>query len=313
MKSHRVVIYFIMVFFLLSGCASKSLPKIEAHYYQQCIRPLIKMQESNSQVARQTATGALGGALAGAVVGIIASGRLEGALIGLAAGAVSGTAIGYTFAKLDQIADENTRFASIRITANQDLSKANRLQLYSYECIDCYMREFDGLQAGYESGRITKDEYAKRFSEIRNAMVELGKVIGNMDAEIARTEREFNTSLSRSVVGITSASNPMLTSAAKGRQGQPRKRPKALISDTLAEKHARVEQAQEKNDTDLTAMLDDFAGKVHPPKQDARAIEQNYGRSYAEAREQIEELRSLHREVITIMDEAAIEAGIDMV
>lgn len=310
---------------LTAGCAAHTrqdavtIPKLEARYYPQCIRPLVGMQEADSRVTQQTARSAIGGALAGAIIGILTTGRLEGAIAGLIGGAVSGAAIGYTFAKFDQIADENTRFASIRITANQDLSKANRLQLYSYECLQCYLYEFEKLQEDYEGGRILKEEYTQRFTEIRKSMIALGKVIGNMDEEITRTEKEFATSFTRTAAKAapapvaTPATAPASPKKAVRAAAHPRRAGTRRLSATLAEKRARIEKAQEKNDEDLTAMLSEFAGKVRPPRQDSRTIEKNYGESYTEARQQMEDLRTTHREALEIMDKAAIEAGIDMV
>ncbi len=99
--------------------------------------------------------------------------------------------------KMNQTADENTRLASIRVTANQDLSKANSLQLDAYACISCYTREFDALLAGYENGLLGRAEYAERFGEIHRGMVALGETIGTMDSDIRRMEREFNESMAR--------------------------------------------------------------------------------------------------------------------
>ncbi len=107
------------------------------------------------------------------------------------------TATGSTYTNTNQIADENTRLASIRVTANQDLGKANRLQLYAYECISCYTREFDVLQADYENGLLGKEEYAGCFREIHRGMVVLDDTIGQMDDNIQRMEREFNETIAR--------------------------------------------------------------------------------------------------------------------
>ena len=81
----------------------------------------------------------------------------------------------------------------------------------------------------------------------------------------------------------------------------------------FAENRARVEKAQASNDDDLTVMLESFAGKAIPPRQDAQAIASDYGHGYAEARQQIESLKVSHLRAMEIMDKAAVEAGIDMV
>lgn len=301
---------------LAAGCATTPVPQIEAHYYGQCVKPLVRMQEADNRLARTTAQSALGGALAGAVIGLMVTASNPYALpvgigVGAAAGAAVGAGVGYSFAKLDQIADENTRFASIRITANQDLSKANRLQLYCYESMTCYMREFDALKTSYEQGKLTQEEYRNRFSEMYAAMQTLGRIIGKMDAEIARTEEEFNASVSRRPSVALAASQPV----ASKRAGVARQRPRSgrHLAASLAERRSRVEKAQEKNDADLTAMLEECVGKVTPPKQNVAAIRRDYGTGYAETRREIDDLRSTLGDALAIMDEAALEAGIDMV
>lgn len=294
----------------IAGCSAKELPQIKAQHYPQCIKPLVAMQEADNRLAQTTAQSALGGALAGAVIGLIATASNPYAIpvglgIGAAAGAATGAAVGYSFAKLEQISDENTRFASIRITANQDLTKANRLQLYSYECLVCYIREFDALQAAYQNGSLTREEYNDKFAEILSAMKELGKIIGKMDAELSRTEQEFNSSLSR-----TQHLTPVPVETAQ----PPRTvRSTQQIFNHLAESRSKTQATQERNDIDLTAMLEECAGKVTPPKQDVQSIQQNYSRGYAETRQQVDSLRASHRDALEIMSNAAIQAGIDTV
>lgn len=299
----------IIILFLMSGCATNKLPHIETYYYKQCIKPLVQMQELDNKLVKNTMGGAIGGALAGAIIGVIATGRLEGGLVGLGVGAASGAAIGYSFTKLDQITDENTRFASIRITANQDLSKANRMQLYSYECLICYMNEFEYLQMAYNNGKITHHEFSERFREIRNAMIELGKIIGNVDSEILRTEKEFNQIISKS----TNLSKVTSTEINKKTESTKPKTLSVNFSQEIAEKQTKIRKIQENNDKDFTDMLDDFAGKATSPAQHISSIEKLYGDGYAQTRQQLDDLRDTHRKVMEIMDRAAIEAGIDMV
>ena len=190
-----ITLILLLVFCFCTGCANQNVPRIDAHYYRQCVSPLVEMQHSTSHLYKQTAGTALMGALGGAVIGLIVTpGNIVGPLVGAAVGAGTGAAVGYSFAKLQQIHNENTRFASIRITANQDLTEANRLQLYAYECMECYMAEFEKLRNAFENGEILKSEYSTRYTEIRKAMRQLGEIIGNMEKEIARTESEFNSS-----------------------------------------------------------------------------------------------------------------------
>lgn len=299
----------LLAFCLCLGCANQNVPRIDAHYYRQCVSPLVEMQHSTSHLYKQTAGAALMGALGGAVIGLVVTpGNIVGPLIGAAIGAGTGAAVGYSFAKLRQIHNENVRFASIRITANQDLTEANRLQLYAYECMECYMTEFEKLRNAYENGQMLKSEYQKRYAEIRKAMQQLGQIIGNMEQEIARTENEFNSSfiVSEQTPQKASKSATTATTVKQRRATKP-------IKAVFAENRAKVEKAQSANDDDLTVMLETFAGKAIPPKQNVQAIATDYGHGYAETRQQIESLKASHFQAMEIMDRAAIEAGIDMV
>jgi len=303
------------------GCASKPLPRIEAQYYAQCVQPLVRMQEADNRVAQATIRSALGGAFAGAVIGLFTTAANPSALplgigIGAAAGAAVGAGVGYSFAVLDRISDENIRFASIRITANQDLSKANRLQLYSYESLLCYMREFESLQTSYQQGTLDKETYQARFREIYAAMRELGRIIGKMDAELARTEKEFNDLFSRPTVTAEAPAPAVVSPPAKAkkpRASRTQSRSRQQLSATLLVQQERVQQAQKINDTDLTAMLQECSGKVSPPKQNPVAIQTSYGNSYAETRIDVDTLRTTHQELLEIMNDAALQSGIDVV
>ncbi len=320
---------------MLASCAPTNIPNVgESCYYGHCVEPLVEMQKKDTALAVNTAKSAAGGALAGAVIGLVIAaatgGRaLPAVLIGLAGGALGGAAIGYTYTKMNQISDENTRFASVRVTANQDLSKANRLQLYSYESITCYIREFDRLQEAYESGVMSPEEYAKRFEEIHRAMVALGEVIGDMDNDLRRTEREFKASFTKVpfkpepvISPAPASSNTSIAQSAPKPRPVPvvrKPRPKHTqragqrISALVAKNKKKVEQTQAKNDDDLGAMLETFAGKVSPPPQSVSKIKQQYGQGYSDTRQQINDLRAVHREAMNIMNAAANEAGIDMV
>ncbi|WP_165071817.1 hypothetical protein [Desulfovibrio sp. ZJ200] len=317
MAKQIVTLCLLLAFCLCTGCANQNVPRIDAHYYRQCVSPLVEMQHSTSHLYKETTGAALMGALGGAVIGIIVTpGNIVGPLVGAAVGAGTGAAVGYSFAKLQQIHNENTRFASIRITANQDLTEANRLQLYAYECMECYMAEFEKLRNAYENGQILKPEYSKRYAEIRKAMQQLGQIIGNMEQEIARTENEFTSSFTvaeraqRADAARAKTATPSPVSSASAARQQGANKP---IKAVFAENRARVEKAQASNDDDLTVMLETFAGKAIPPKQDAHAIASDYGQGYAETRQQIESLKVSHLRAMEIMDKAAVEAGIDMV
>ena len=277
------------------------------------------MREADVKLAEATSLSALGGALAGAIIGVIVTGKITGAVVGGVIGATSGAFVGYSFTKLKQISDENTRFASIRVTANQDLTRANRLQLYAYESLMCYMQEFENAHTLFEQGKIFKDEYLKRFVEIRNAMKELGKTIGNIEGEIARTEKEFSDSFSRTEAPVKKheyAPQPLVKSTKSHEAAKSKKKfsmRKEQITAHLTRARTRTRESQQKNDADLEAMLDDCAGLAHPPRQNAQVIEKIYGDAYADLRQRIDEFRATHQEVMLLMEEAAQEAGLDMV
>lgn len=304
---------------LQTGCASKAVPRIEARYYGQCVQPLTRMLEADNRVAQATIRSALGGAFAGAVIGLFTTAANPSALplgigIGAAAGAAVGAGVGYSFAVLDRISDENIRFASIRITANQDLSKANRLQLYSYESMICYMRAFEDLQTSYRQGAMDKESYRTRFREIYAAMRELGRIIGKMDAELARTETEFNALFDRPTAALEARTSSVVSRSVKrSNMSRPQPRSRQPLSVTLIAQQNRVRQAQKINDADLTSMLRECSGKISPPKQNVGNIRSTYGSGYTETRLDVETLRTAHRELLEIMNDAALHSGVDTV
>lgn len=307
------IIFLILVFLTGCGVPKKVIPRIETRYYHHCIKPLADLQQADANVTRSTLSGGLQGALAGAMIGFFTSGKIEGALIGLGIGTLSGSVIGYTFAKVDQIADEDRRFASIRITANQDLSKANRVQLYAYESLTCYIDEFNMLQDKFSNNLILSSEYEERFKEINKAMKSLGLMIGDIQKDILRTEKEFNSSINKTAnkphdyasSSYTKIILPQKTHSTKKRLGE--------LQSNLKQKRLRLKAEQDKNDEDLTAMMDDFAGKLSPPKQNVQKISVEYGQRYDTAVLEIQELHRIHKEAMQIMFQTATETGIDVI
>lgn len=335
LRTHRFVAVCGATSLLLASCAPSNIPKLESCFYPQCAEPLIEMQKRDSKVVTTTATSAAGGALLGGLGAALTSGNRKEILRAAAVGALAGGVAGFTYAKVKQISDENQRFASLRVVANQDLSKATRLQLYAYECMYCYIREFDGLQADYENGLVGKEEYAERFREIHRAMIALGETIGKMDGDIQRTEREFNETIARGPSefqdwkDFDDPAPPSKVTRKKDKKGsakvvkgkkrkqvqqvQAPQRPSQRLMANLDKSKQKVKQMQTRNESEAALIKRDIEGQANPPRQDVQGIRKQYSEGYAITRKRQDELESAHREAMSIMDEAATKSGIDMV
>ncbi len=340
--THRFVVVCGASSLLLASCAPTNIPKLDSCFYPQCAEPLIEMKKSDNDVVTKTVVSSAGGALLGGLAAALTSGKPKDIAIATAAGAVSGGVAGYTYAKVKQTSSENERFAYLRVVANHDLSRANRLQLYAYECLYCYIREFDGLQADYENGLLGKEEYIERFREIHRAMIALGEVLGQIDTDIQRTEQNFNESLGRdpSYINTEDSEDPyefepspkvtkskgkkqkhVAKTSAKSTKGHKQKqvakktpqRPAQRLLATLDESKEEAKQVKARNDSETAIIKRDIEGKQTLPSQNVQNIKKQYSQGYAVTHRQQNELKSVHREAMNIMDEAAQKSGIDMV
>lgn len=182
---------------LMTGCASKygtQITKVER--YPQCYRPIQSLRDAESKVASDTAAGVAVGALSGALIGFLASGgKAQGALVGAGTGALAGGVIGYSQAKQQQIADENTRMASYLRDIKGDISGLNAATASARMAIQCYEGEFDKLIVEYKQHRITKADLQLAYSEIRSGIEESETILGSIITSARKRDGEYQEAL----------------------------------------------------------------------------------------------------------------------
>lgn len=297
----------------LTGCASK-MPSIEAKYYPQCKRPLEEMAESDRAVTKKTAAGAIGGALVGALTGFLTTGKAAGAIGGAALGAVAGGAVGYTFAKAKQLKEEEGRFSVIRDIAIRDVDKFSRQQMYAYESLLCYISEFESLNGQYKSGKMNIIDFRERFLEIHASMNVLGTFIGGMESEIEKTRGEFFDSLSASAQRQTGKKKEKAdTKKGKGRKITNLVRTAKVRKEKIRKLHEKNRKEQDMFAEESRKMQEHPARAARSIPPDRKKVEIGYGERYLACQNSAVELRETHTVALKIMNDAAMEAGIDMI
>lgn len=155
--------------FSIAGCATKSTPTFNAHYYPECYDPIDKLckDQSNSEEIKGAVAGGLLGALGGAIVGGLATGKVEGALVGAGVGAAAGAITGFFAARLNKIKDQNQRLAEYQNVLGEkskgwDIERATVERAYK-----CYNDQITLLKKGYQAKRVTREEALARMNEIK--------------------------------------------------------------------------------------------------------------------------------------------------
>ena len=182
---------------LLSGCASSKYgPQITTvQYYPSCYAPINDLRQADSDFNKNVAGGAVGGALAGALIGFLATGNTQGTLIGAGTGAVVGTGVGYAKAKQERIADDNRRMASYLVDIDGDISGMDRATAAASVARDCYSREFNRAVADFKAGRISREELARRYQEIKDGSTEAGNILGVVIASASEKEQQYQLAI----------------------------------------------------------------------------------------------------------------------
>lgn len=286
---------------ILPACAKSVVPDIKAEHYPQCVRPFQDLQAAEEAAQKKAAAAGVVGFTAGFGASLLSGDIKKALVVGLAVGMVS--AVGaYSFASIDQKMEEEKRFATIRATADANLSSYNRFQMYCYEAMLCYLREFDNLQNAYRAGTVTKPEYTEKFKEIRGAMVVLGKSIGTVDKNLKKVDGEFVEMMNKSGV------KPRKAKVARA-QRAPKNTRELVRRIERNNKSLQREQGRLANLANKSATTDGAKLK----KQGMRTINSQYDSRFVASSTQLDNLREANTQALSIMDQAALEAGIDMV
>ena len=211
----------VAVSLLLSGCASSKYgPQITTvQYYPSCYAPINDLRQADSDFNKNVAGGAVGGALVGALVGFLATGNTQGTLIGAGTGAVVGTGVGYAKAKQERIADDNRRMASYLVDIDGDISGMDRATAAASVARDCYSREFNGAVADFKAKRISREELARRYQEIKDGSTEAGNILGAVIASASEKEQQYQQAIAEEA---KKTNQPVPVAAPKATAPSPR-------------------------------------------------------------------------------------------
>jgi hypothetical protein len=159
-----------------------------------------------------TAGAAVIGAAGGAALGFLLSGgKWEYALAGGIAGGISGAATGYSMAKVQGIKDEQKRLRAYKTSMDIDMANATEVELAALQSLKCYVQEFEQLQKSLAEQTITKEDFAKRYAEIRTGITELGKITNNSQVLLAQRDAEFHTVLLTEAMQQNTSLQPLPT------------------------------------------------------------------------------------------------------
>lgn len=194
--NHRVLICLCLLLTVSSGCASKSnLRPMSSENYPECYELLNHYEETQADVATNTAAGVVLGALTGAAIGLISDGSVGAALIGAGAGALAGGFTGYAISKQQQIKDDGKRFAAYSSDISLDVQAADRQIVYARMAQECYEKNYKALLVDVKEGRISKDLANKRFHEIKNGFENVSMLLANSYDYLNGKSKQYATAI----------------------------------------------------------------------------------------------------------------------
>ncbi len=340
---HKLSVFALLfVFLLTTGCAVKTpMPKINAEYYPQCYAPFKKLHES--QVALQkrtigyTAGGAVVGAFGGALLGLL-RGNWQSVVIGGVTGAVAGGMTGYNLAKIQDIKDEQKRMMIYQVSMRADLVNSTEVEIAALQALKCYIQEFENLQREYAEKRITKEEFSKRYAEIRTGITEIGKITSGSHTMLVQRDAELRTALQKekgleqplpTVEERRAIKNQKVHKAAvksrKKRQRSRGKTPHVPAPETsslaMAELKGELDQLQEEAVTkkaqyNIENQKNGEAANGSKEQKPAPVSMQQVAATFNDYPDNVlrmETVEQQRKKTLEIMDNAAMQSGIDMV
>ncbi len=325
----------------LGGCVpKKTTPAFPVAYYPQCYAPFQRLETLENEAKKRTLTytagGAAVGAAAGAATGFLTTGKWQGALVGALIGLAGGGATGMATAKVQNDNAKRTSLQASRIMMGEDLANANETEIAALQALKCYVQEFENLQAQVRSGQMTKEEFTKRYAEIRAAVTELGKTTGNSQTALAQREQSLRTALAsdageyQNLVQRVPTVEQQRAAREKEAKRQEAKRKRAArkqsrgnvdggsssfaitaLKTDLDEMQSRAENDRYKFTVPPIPVTQTNAN-AHPSQEEVRDAVNTY-QAYPDKVVQFEELEMKRQQALKVMDEAANQTGIDMV
>ena len=289
------------------------VPEIKAEYYPQCVRPFKELANAQKAlVQRAVLTGAIGAA-GGAVIGGLLSGNWKGAVAGgIAGGLVAGMG-GYAVAKQKQIKDVKKRLRSYRTDMKVDINNMSHVELYSLLSLQCYIREFKLLLGNYKSHKITEVDFRKRHAEIQHGMKQISTILDDAYNEAVKKDQEFRDAIAseRKLAHKKEKENRTIAAAEK-------KNSKKISAINKANNLAKMERLVNLSqyDSAKNAAQQEIALSVagkDSGETNIDNISNDFDKEYTSGAARISSTKAMYAKSIDIMNEAAANAGIDMV
>lgn len=307
---HALVCWLILQ---LAACAQLHIPEIKAEYYPQCVQPFQELAQAQKALIQRTALSATLGAAGGALIGGLATGNWKGALIGGIAGGVIAGAAGYATGKQQQIADARERLRSYQADMRTDISNMSRVELYATMCLQCYIKEFRGLLRQFKKHQISREEFAKRHSEIQTGMRRISGILDEAYSQAVQRDQEFRQALisERSLAKRKAKKNRSLETAAQKNAKQDRAIERANTLNKMATFVDKQQKASAKNAArQETALARTLESNTNTSLD---ALSNDFDSDYTTATVKISSTKAMYAKTIDIMNDSAEKAGIDMV
>lgn len=235
---------------LISGCSTSAVNRVgkstEVNYYPSCYQPVQHLRDTDSNITRSIATGAVLGAVGGALTGALTADkedRKRNAAIGAAGGALVGGAAAYYTSKQQQISDDRQRISSYSTDINASASTFDRSIAYAEASQSCYQKEFTSLLEKRKSGAIDDAEGRKRLAEIIAGLSESNSLItavnGKAGENLSNYTQAYEADLKN--VGVERAE---VTTAAKTPAKAPAKVPTEAVKTEQVLQQAEAKRAK---------------------------------------------------------------------
>jgi uncharacterized protein YcfJ len=211
----------------LSGCTvpSSKLASLTPNYYPQCYNPILELckDDSYEKEIRNAAAGAIAGAIIGALAGA-ASGKSDRMVAGALVGAGVGALGGVISAKLSKIRDQNERLNTLHEMLGKDAEDLDLQKSSVLAAMNCYSREIDEIQKKVHDKTMTREEAAKRMTEIRTGMnnlkeywqdksEQINKKVADYDQFMAAEDKRIATEYDRSRLQASQARSASIASS----------------------------------------------------------------------------------------------------
>ncbi len=193
----RLGIHTLIAVLLLGGCASKYGAQITTvEFYQKCYQPIQDLRDAEKAFNNTVAGTIIAGAVLGGIAGAL-TGRPHAALIGIGVGLAAGTVAGYALAKQMEFQDDNKRLASYIKDLDGDISGLDRVTAAAQTARICYDEQFYIALDAFKAGKMSREDFNRRYTEIKNGSMEAGQILGVIIDSASSRDLAFQDALKK--------------------------------------------------------------------------------------------------------------------